>query len=203
MELHFSRNRLLNTVLRDSQGAPLFRVDTQKGKLSVTTVSRFVGGVKESEVHGAGRERVTGDNVSDTDILLMGLQEEPVAQIEWHYWSQSVFRIHGETREVKEYMPSKGVFQTQRVFTAKNGRKYKWQIGSNSCKLEVDDGTKTVVARFHRSSLGIIGKKHRVYLEVTQEVMPIIDEVIMTFIWVEKRREEGEAASQQMPYVTP
>ncbi|KAI0044128.1 hypothetical protein FA95DRAFT_1608806 [Auriscalpium vulgare] len=197
MELRFSRNSLFNTVLRDTQGTPLFRIDTRKGprKVSLTNVSRFVGGVDEPsrEMLADGTSRnVTGDGASDTDILLMGLQEEQVAQIEWHQWSQSIFRIRGQTKEVKEYMPHRGVLRRQRIFTASNGQKYKWQLGYTTCWLQPDDGKDTVLARFHRSSLGIIGKKHRAYLEVTQEVIPIIDEVIMTFIWVETRREDRQ-----------
>ncbi|KAI0044127.1 hypothetical protein FA95DRAFT_301689 [Auriscalpium vulgare] len=208
MELRFSRNSLFNTVLRDTQGAPLFRIDTRKGprKVSLTTVSRFVGGVDEPsrEVLADGTSRnVTGDGASDTDILLMGLQEEQVAQIEWHYWSQSIFRIRGETKEVKEYMPGKGVLRRQRIFTASNGQKYKWQFGCNTCWLQLDDGKDTVVARFHRSSRGFVGKAHNAYLEVVQEIMPIIDEVIMTFIWVEKRREDRQKAWQHRVYITP
>ena len=41
-ELHFSRNSVRNTVLRDEQGNPVYRIDTPfKLKNRVTTISRL------------------------------------------------------------------------------------------------------------------------------------------------------------------
>jgi hypothetical protein len=48
------------------------------------------------------------------------------------------------------------------------------------------------VARFHRATLGIIGKKRKAMLEVSPEVAHMMDTIIMTFIYVEKLRKDKE-----------
>ncbi|KAI0062117.1 hypothetical protein BV25DRAFT_1916401 [Artomyces pyxidatus] len=204
MELRFSRNNLLNTVLRDERGEPLFRIHTTPGWTGrITTVSRFVAGRKSTSYARPPVEGVRRDNASDTDIHLMGLEEREVAQIEWHAFRQSVFCHGGQKKKIDSYMPGKGVLQRRRIFTASDGRAYRWVLGMRTCWLKTDDGNDAKLARFHRSSTGIIGEAHNTFLEISPEAVPILEELVMTFIWVERRREQREKAGKKYIWMKP
>jgi len=50
-----------------------------------------------------------------------------------------------------------------------------------------------VVARYHKRVFGLFGGKSRYqWLEIMPDGMPIIDEILMTFLWVERRRRGEE-----------
>ncbi|KAI0062123.1 hypothetical protein BV25DRAFT_1825987 [Artomyces pyxidatus] len=79
-----------------------------------------------------------------------------------------------------------------RVFTASDGRAYRWILGALTCWLKPDDGSDVEIARYHPRKLGIFGKARKAFLEVSPDGVPILDELIMTFIWVEMRRRDRE-----------
>ena len=55
--------------------------------------------------------------------------------------------------------------------------------------------SRSEVARSHRATLGIIGKKRKATLEVSPEAAHMMDTVITTFIYVEKLRMDKEKNS--------
>ena len=152
MELHFVRPNLLNTVFRDEHGRPRYRTETNGSAFGVsertTTISRFIGG--DPSLYPI-EERVTADDKSDTDILVNGLQEQPVAQIVWHRVSQSIFKYDGKEVKVKDLVTTttstleKYVFcevivrdmtdsiLRRRTWTASNGQKYTWVGTAHPC----------------------------------------------------------------------
>lgn len=104
MELHFTRPNLLDTVLRDAHGTPVYRIETDGNALQLsertTTISRFL------DVPAPGSaERVLADNMSDTDILLNALEEQPVGQIVWRRLKQSGLKFDGKEVKVNDFMP--------------------------------------------------------------------------------------------------
>jgi len=215
-ELHFSRNSLLNTVLRNGQGNPVYRIESPfKCSNRVTTISRFATPLSSEKASSmtatahhpspaksalvrdaasAGRwSRSATSKDQDQDILqLAGLEEHVVAKILWHCFKQSVFTIGGDEITLKAYMPKTNWWRSTRAFTAKNGQKYKWIEGTFTCWLKRDDGSGTVVARYHRRCFTIFTKGRRSRLDVADELMPILDEVVMSFIYFERKREQHE-----------
>ena len=104
MELHFTRPGILNTVLRDAQGTPVYRIETDGSALQLaertTTISRFL------DVPAPGSaERVLADNMSDTDILLNALEEQPIGQIVWRRLKQSTLKLGEKEVKVNDFMP--------------------------------------------------------------------------------------------------
>ena len=104
MELHFTRPGILNTVLRDAQGTPVYRIETDGSTLQLaertTTISRFLN------VPAPGSaERVLADNMSDTDILLNALEEQPIGQIVWRRLKQSTLKFGEKEVKVNDFMP--------------------------------------------------------------------------------------------------
>ena len=55
-------------------------------------------------------------------------------------------------------------------------------------QLSRDDKSRTEVARYHRGSLGIVGRKRQPQLEVDPGVEHMLDLIVLTFVYVEKIR---------------
>ena len=102
---------------------------------------------------------------------------------------------------------------SQRIFTPPgDGRSYKWTLGLHHLtvrvnnvsigltfliteillKLELNDSSKTTVARSHRSNSGVIGKPRQARLEVYPGFEHFIDILLITYIYVEKLRKNRE-----------
>ena len=104
MQLTLSRNSPTNSVYRNQDGTPLYRVETPfklMGKIS--TVARFVS--NPGIAHDERVAPVRSDNDSDTDIHLMRLEEKEVAQIHWHRFGKTLFKFGERTVSVGTYMP--------------------------------------------------------------------------------------------------
>jgi len=194
MELRLSRNSPTNCILKDGQGRPRYQIATPfQWSRKVTTISRFMPGRGAPSGERAGDAK--GGRAPDAGIHLMGLPDERVAQIEWHTVRHTKFNFGVQEVDSSRYLPKKGLFGRQRTFVGMDGRPYKWSLGQRTCSLELNDGSKTPVARFHRRSFGIVGKAHNGYLEIMPQGMPIVDDVVVTFVYVEKRRERQQQAA--------
>jgi hypothetical protein len=100
-------------------------------------------------------------------------------------------------------------FCRKRVFTGPDGRSYRWDMVSRTrvvvvsalhffhqCiwpstvlfQLSLNDGSRTVVARSHR----VTGRRRKATLEISPTLAPMMDVVILTFVFVEKLRMEKE-----------
>jgi hypothetical protein len=54
---------------------------------------------------------------------------------------------------------------------------------------------KTMVARFSRRNLGIIGTRHPATLEITPAGEHIVETILVTFIYIEKLRKDKERSA--------
>ncbi|KAG1754296.1 hypothetical protein EDB19DRAFT_1902450 [Suillus lakei] len=119
-------------------------------------------------------------------------QREDMAEIEWHSWSSSKLRFRGTEVLTADFIPARGWSRQKYVFTGPDGRPYRWDIQRGVVVLSRNEGNRTEVARYHRATLGIIGKKRKATLEVSPEVVHMMDTIIMTFIYVEEVRSEED-----------
>ncbi|KZV64336.1 hypothetical protein PENSPDRAFT_757334 [Peniophora sp. CONT] len=195
MELHFTRPNLLNTVLRDEHGTPVYRIETDGPALQLsertTIISRFVN------VPAPGSaERVLADNMSDTDILLNALEEQPIGQIVWRRLKQSSLKFDGKEVKVNDFMPLSKTYAKRRTFTAQNGEEYTWVYAEDRSRLEKGPPNTTPrfsVVEHNRRKRGLLGKESlHPWLRIAKECTLILDEIILTFVWVERRRSEKE-----------
>ncbi|KAF8199957.1 hypothetical protein K438DRAFT_1822915 [Mycena galopus ATCC 62051] len=76
----------------------------------------------------------------------------------------------------------------ERIFTAKDGKEYHWCGGAYYTKLKLNDGSNTVVAEYKCKSVGLISKKRDPYLEIFPPFEHMADEIMITFIFVERMR---------------
>ena len=104
----------------------------------------------------------------------------------------------------------------KRTFTGPDGRRYRWDmhqrvvvVGVNvwfrlGCvisfvvwQLSVDDASRTEIARYHRATLGIIGKRRSACLDIVPQAEHMLDLIILTFIYVEKLRMDKETRQRR------
>ena len=114
IELRYSRNNLLNSVLRDAQGTPRFRFESPfKFHDRKTVISRFdaPGSLpgRDDDTGGVYSRKANSD--SETDIHMMGLKEEPVAEIHWHTFKEAEFVFDGKKRSLGEWINSKRIIR--------------------------------------------------------------------------------------------
>ncbi|KAG1732934.1 hypothetical protein EDB19DRAFT_1855240 [Suillus lakei] len=171
-----STENVRNTVITNEQGQVIYKTDTP---------FRF-----------SGRTTTIQKVKPNDDQSHMRDQFDVMGEIEWHIFASSKFRFRGTEVETKEFIPRRGLWGRKRVFTGPDGCPYRWDLQFRV--LSRDDGSRTEVARFHRATLGIIGRKRKATLEVSPEVAHMMDTVIMTFIYVEKIRRDKEESSKEL-----
>ncbi|KAA1471311.1 hypothetical protein DENSPDRAFT_880375 [Dentipellis sp. KUC8613] len=201
MNLHISRDNLLttrailNTVLRDDHGEPRYRIETsfEHTRENETTISRFLPETGTSGTKNPPAPSVKGNTAEETDILLRSLSEQEFAKIEWHRFHPTVFKWAGKTVEIDSYMPYSNTVMTKRAFTATDGKSYVWKLGTVRSSLTRNDGTtETPIATYHRGFFGLMGKTDKPYLEISSEGLNILDEIVVTFVYIERRRQQRE-----------
>ncbi|KAF9232128.1 hypothetical protein BU15DRAFT_55372, partial [Melanogaster broomeanus] len=79
-----------------------------------------------------------------------------------------------------------------RTFTGPDGLPYRWDMLFRVVVLSLDDESRSEIARYHRATVGIIGKKRKASLEIAPQAEHMLDLVILTFIYVEKLRMDKE-----------
>jgi hypothetical protein len=80
------------------------------------------------------------------------------------------------------------ILYRKRTFTGPDDCPYRWDMGIDALVLSRDDESRTEVARYHRSTLGIIGPKRKPRLEVNPDVEHMLDLIVLTFVYVQKIR---------------
>ncbi|KAF8162645.1 hypothetical protein B0H34DRAFT_692352 [Crassisporium funariophilum] len=82
-----------------------------------------------------------------------------------------------------------------RIFEGPDGREYTWKMFSAVCKLFVNDATQTPVACFHRSK-GLFNNARPASLEILAEGEHMVDLIVVTFLYMEKMRDQRERSEQ-------
>ncbi|VDB82772.1 unnamed protein product [Peniophora sp. CBMAI 1063] len=200
MELHFMNEDILNTIARDHHSKPIFRIATSSALVPInrtTTISRF-----EPAAHADTKlDEVSKTAAVEEDADLDQYEEHVVAQIVWHGMKQSVFKFAGEevSLKVDEYLPPTSMMKRRRILNSSRGDAYQWASDEQHCWLEEAPSRPSskgvTVAKFHKSVAGLRQNCKHPRLDLDQSLLPILDEVIVSFIWCERRRTEREVKS--------
>ena len=108
---------------------------------------------------------------------------------------------------------------SKRTFTGPDGLPYRWDmlsdvvVVSTECvkifeirlltfslsvvQLSRDDRSKKEIARYHRGSLGIIGRRRDPRLDVDPDMTHMLDLIVLTFVYVEKIRMDKRQDARQ------
>ncbi|KAK2460725.1 hypothetical protein APHAL10511_007195 [Amanita phalloides] len=141
-------------------------------------------------------EKEPESEAPDGDILLPD-RFAHLATIQFANIGSSRIRYGGEEHETGKFLTKKelNVFGQNRVFTGPDGLEYKWKLGFRAPELVRNDTTRTPIARFHRRRLGLFRKQPPASLEILPEGMHMIDLIMVTFVFIQKIRNDNERAA--------
>jgi len=204
-----TRNSPLRTILvREDTNQPTFRIETPRKIIRQTTVIRKITPCEGSNSELPDPFKDDGsdsdesfewseDDLKDHKETDLELNDDEFARIHWHAFGSHRVIFQGRVWTRSQLLPKVGPLRGSYSFTA-NGVKYQWALGllgTSTPKLILDDGSETVVAQFHRQNH--IFNKRRAYLEITPKGMEILDHIVLTFVFVEKKRRDRERRTHQ------
>jgi len=116
-----------------------------------------------------------------------------LAVIQWSAIASSILTHNGVTVSMKDFMPHEGTLMRHRVFTPPNdSRSFSWTTGVWTLRLDLNDGSKTAVARSHRSDAGIFsGKPRQARLEIFPGFEHLVDIILITYIYAASSPDVG------------
>jgi len=165
----------LRTILLDPEGRPLYKITTSDDRRT-TSLSR---------------KNIVGCSSSQDPILADTASEITLVASDWSEFSRIRWDNHSLSRTLKEVDDScfdgKSI-KREFIFNA-TGCRYKWSLGllgAGAPVLTVDDYNQTVIARLHRAK-GFINPT-KAYLEVEDEYLDVLDAIILSLVYVEKKR---------------
>ncbi|KDQ34178.1 hypothetical protein PLEOSDRAFT_1052927 [Pleurotus ostreatus PC15] len=189
MQFYITNSIPLNATFTDEDGQATYKTQTPFKFFAdkTTTVSRVL---HTNNVASDDISRKGGDNQG---------QLVKLAEIEWkNDVSLSRFKYREKDVVIGEffYKGKQGWRGKYRTFTAPDGRSYRWTMGFNYPELHTNDEHRRPIARFHRRRLSIPGicKGRAPHLEILPDGEHIADAIVMTFVYVEKRRRDCEKA---------
>ncbi|KAF9447155.1 hypothetical protein P691DRAFT_707235 [Macrolepiota fuliginosa MF-IS2] len=140
---------------------------------------------------------VVSDSEHEDQTLRSSASEIPVheghfafcAQIDFRTFQPTRFQYDGHDVPVSQYFHRSWSWRGRdRVFKASDGKEYRWELRARRLEMIRDDGSKERVVRYkrYRPALGPVLKGRPAILEVDPSCEPILDEIMMTFIYCYK-----------------
>ncbi|KAF5370532.1 hypothetical protein D9757_010141 [Collybiopsis confluens] len=122
---------------------------------------------------------------------------EYVAQIDWRIVKTAKMRFangrySGQDVKVSDMFRKEGwgCWGRHRVFTAEDGKEYKWRMKGSYSELILNDGSKKIIAASRPWKFSM----RKPHFEIFPEGLHMIDEIFVTFIFVEELRKTSERA---------
>ncbi|KAF5349704.1 hypothetical protein D9756_008876 [Leucocoprinus leucothites] len=118
------------------------------------------------------------------------------AQIKFQTFHSSRFLLNGIDTSVSDYFRKEGWswFGRGRAFTASDGKNYRWDLRAGHLEMIRNDSSQARMVEFYpyRPNFGPIMKGRAAHLEIDDSCEPILDEIIMTFVYCYKLRKDRE-----------
>ncbi|KAJ7274987.1 hypothetical protein C8J57DRAFT_238910 [Mycena rebaudengoi] len=180
MHLTITPHNPINSTYRITEsGVDQYKVQTEiKAYDSVTTISCRI----DSDIPRRDEEGLKAAPGNERFGLL--------AQIHWRVAGPSMIEFGGRELDPTTFLENKsfGLFGWEPEFTALDGKKYIWRKHVNRTTLELK-GHSTIVAEYNGRNVGLVGKaREQPSLEIFPPFEGMADEIMVTFIYVEKRR---------------
>ncbi|SJL09014.1 uncharacterized protein ARMOST_12390 [Armillaria ostoyae] len=199
MNLYQTSSGTLNNSYANESGQVIYKVSTPhkfSGRVT-TTVSRIVPSdyepPREEDSELGNHKSARSEEVDFKDRFA------PLGYIDWKTFVSSVMRYNGTEVKATKYLKKHGWgwYGRNRVFKGPDGKEYKWILRASS-KLVLNDGSETLIAKFHTRKYGLFSpaEARPAYLEILPEGEHMVDVIFFTFIYVEKIRKEEERAAQ-------
>ncbi|KAF8352175.1 hypothetical protein F5887DRAFT_912732 [Amanita rubescens] len=195
MHLYLTKCSHLNSSYVDDDGQLLYKVETPfKFFGPVSTITSALSG----DISSASKisspppyDVIDGNGVKGQEHAKLSDQLAHLAEIKFNTISSSVMSYDGKVYETSQFFSKKG-WRRDRVFTGPDSLEYQWILGCRFPELVRRDAARTPVARFHRRCLGFFGKARRASLEIFPEGMHMVDLILVTFVYIQKIRNDAE-----------
>ncbi|KAJ8482663.1 hypothetical protein ONZ51_g5199 [Trametes cubensis] len=106
-------------------------------------------------------------------------------------WEHDQVMLHGETKDVSDWLRRDGLFTNAKKFVAADGKWYVWKHLWGTSRMElVDCQTNQVVAKSHGARIGCSSTSRRMGIRVSPKATPFLDAILLSFIICEKKRRE-------------
>lgn len=180
MRLELSSSCPLKVSITDpSTGQLLYKVKTKENLLT---------GTKTSKIH-----RVIPGNYP----MSMQNQTIEIGSIEHHDLSSSKIMICGRKTTSKElFKKDSSLWSSQelRSWTAMDGQEYTWDSGGSESTMFRKSDTKRPLVTYHSSKSHYFSSEspEKAALEVSPECHHILDEIIVTYVHIERKRQDRE-----------
>ncbi|KAF8652782.1 hypothetical protein AX16_004174 [Volvariella volvacea WC 439] len=122
-----------------------------------------------------------------------------LARIDFHTIHQDVISMGGQDIEVSSFFRKGcfGAYGSNRIFTGPDGREYVWELGLTTSQLFLNDDSKPLVANYYTKFWTLRHKPENAYLEIMPNGEHMVDVILVTFLYIEKIRNEREEAAQR------
>ncbi|KAJ7700722.1 hypothetical protein B0H17DRAFT_1247280 [Mycena rosella] len=191
MQLFLTTATPSNSVYTDESGAPKYKVNTPFKLLQRTT------GISRVVEYNIPRRRSLSPDGHEVEVE-EGERFASLAHIDWHLLESSVIRFRGRELATRDFFRKVGWgwYGRHRVFTARDGREYKWILGALPEQLELNDDAQILVTRYLPKKLGLLSKARKASLEVFPQFEHMLDEIMITFVYIERLRKTKERAAR-------
>ncbi|KAJ7932733.1 hypothetical protein B0H13DRAFT_2650715 [Mycena leptocephala] len=193
MQLFLTTGTPSNAVYTDASGAPQYKVNTPfKVHHRTTSISRVV----EHEIPRRHSGSSSGGNESPLEEGVRRFAN--LATIDWRVFDSSVIHFRGQELAVRDFFRKEGWgwYGRHRVFTALDGREFKWILGAYTPQLKLNDAAETPVAFYRPKKLGVFSKPRKASIEVFPPFEDMLDEIMVTFVYIERLRKNKERAAR-------
>ncbi|KAJ7117965.1 hypothetical protein C8R43DRAFT_1036539 [Mycena crocata] len=161
MFLTLSSPSPVNAVYSDDAGAPQYKVSTphkipDTGRTSA--ISRVVdlgtqthGNVGQGASEPGDEEGLNAPKETQGSSAVQEARFASLATIDWHITTSSVITFRGEEHKTSEWLRKEGLrwYGPHRVFTALDGKDYRWILQNYTSELKTNDASEELAARFH------------------------------------------------------
>ncbi|KAF7357815.1 hypothetical protein MVEN_00827500 [Mycena venus] len=199
MRFILSTHKPINATYKDAEtGVVQYKVRSPiKVHELISTISRRIDSDIPRRNSGSSQHGDSDGGAATVDSGRFG----HLAQISWYMRAPSVMRIGGKDIDPATFFQKPKVpwyAFPERIFTAQDGKEYRWCGGAYHTKLKLNDGSDTVVAEYKCKSVGLITKKRDPYIEIFPPFEHMVDEIMITFIFVERLRKNRNDGTQQL-----
>jgi len=178
MRLYLSKRSPLRSVYTNEFGEAIYKVETPL-KLSGQTIT-IARSIPADIPHRDGEAALEN-------------RFAHLAQIDWRYIESTKIRFAGNDLDDKTFFRKEGLGWyglRDRVFTATDGKEYKWFLGARIPELKLNDESKTPVAQFHEK-IGVFKQARPAFLEIFPAGEHMVDEILVTFVYIAKLKEDA------------
>jgi len=125
-------------------------------------------------------------------------QKETIGTVKWKSFGKGKVHVGGQ----KVRFEGGGLFNETEPFKASDGRTYRWKITRKHIRLIHTSSfyaSSVTIASFTRHHNRFLNPLKRAQLQVTSAGLPIMDDIITSFIYVEGMRRKREKAAGGIP----